>query len=73
MNFPVKIVVRYDNGKPVYYKEGFYDSNNGETPPTGTAASDISDGSFIMDTYSGIVKQYNEHSDEWKDRIELTV
>ena len=73
MNFPVVIPVGYSEGKPIYYKEGFYDSNNSETPPTGTAAADIADGSWLMDTYSGEVKQYNKASDTWKDRFELSV
>ena len=72
MNFPVSIPVAFENGHAINYKEGFYDSNNGETPPTGTAAADIADGSWIMDTYTGEVKQYNKHSDTWNDRFTLS-
>lgn len=71
MIFPVKVEVGYKDGKAVFYKEGYYDSNNGETPPMGTDAADIADGSWLMDTYSGEVKQYNEHTGAWMDRFTL--
>lgn len=71
MNFPINIFIgELEAGKPVFYKEGFYDSAS-ETPPTGTDAAEIADGSFIMDTDTGAVKQYNKASDTWKDRFTL--
>ena len=68
MVFPVKIIVRYEEGKAVYYKEGYCDS--GETKPTKANTPsggffDICDGSVLVESDSGDVYFYNENGDAW--------
>lgn len=68
MYFPHKVIVRYENGKPIYYKEGNCDST--ETKPTKANTPvggffDISDGSFVVESDTGDVYFYNENADSW--------
>ena len=68
MNFPINIFVgQQDNGDPVFYKEGNWDSGV-DTLPTGTDAADVADGSWAIDTNPtsrGEVSQYNKRTDAW--------
>ena len=74
MNFPVNIIVGYSDGKPIFHKEGYWDSQN-ETLPTGTSAADIADGSWAIDTNPSNdceVSQYNARTDSWSVRFTVS-
>ena len=61
--FPYTRVAYYDNGNPVYYKEGTCDST--DTKPTGNAAKDVSEGSSLVESDTGDVYFYNQKTDSW--------
>jgi len=76
MNFPIAIVVGHDKdtGKPIHYKEGFWDSQT-ETLPTGDDAEYIADGSWAIDTNPSNtceVSQYNKRTDAWNVRFTVS-
>ena len=74
MNFPVKIIVGYEDGQPVYYKEGNWDSRV-DTLPTGDDAADVADGSWAIDTNPSNdceVSQYNKETDAWTVRFTIS-
>ena len=61
--FPYIKVAYYEDGKPVYLKEGTCDS--GDTKPTGNSAFDIAEGSYLVESDTGNVFFYNKGSDVW--------
>lgn len=69
MIFPVCKIVGYDDGKPIFYKEGFCDSH--ETKPTGDDAADISDGSWLEESDTGDVYQYSAVGDAWNKHFSV--
>ena len=64
--------VRYEDGKPVYYKEGSCDSSDTKPTKANTPVGsffDVAEGSILVESNTGKVFFFNEKSDTWVEQF----
>lgn len=67
--FYTKLAYIDEDGKPVIYREGAF--NSGETKPLAADLPDTASGSIIVEPDTGKVFLYNKPGDAWVEQFSL--